>query len=141
MDLQPFRNLFRRRGVIDLAGPPDMTALLPFQRGCGRDVVEEMLGGTPTEVPQRYYDTSAISKLPLGVAQTLVWGRRDQFAPISLGESYVEAARRSNEKVSLISFADLGHFEIAAPIGSSWPALEKEILRMLSVNDQVMRGI
>ncbi len=84
--------------VIDLAGPPDMTALLPFQRGCGRDVVEEMLGGTPTEVPQRYSDTSAISKLPLGVAQTLVWGRRDQFAPISLGESYVEAARRSNEK-------------------------------------------
>ena len=124
------------RGVIDLAGTPDMEAFLPFQRGCGgRAVVEEMLGGTPTEVPQRYSDTSPISKLPLGVAQTLVWGRRDQFAPISLGESYVEAARRNNEKVNLISFADLGHFEIATPFGPSWPALEKEILRMLSVNN------
>jgi acetyl esterase/lipase len=124
------------RGVIDLAGPADMAAFLPFQRECGgRAVVEEMLGGTPTEVPQRYSDTSAISMLPLGVAQTLVWGRRDQFAPISLGESYVEAARRSSEKVSLISFADLGHFEIATPFGPSWPALEKEILGMLSVND------
>jgi acetyl esterase/lipase len=91
------------RGVIDLAGTADMAAFLPFQRGCGgRAVVEEMLGGTPTEVPQRYSDTSAISKLPLGVPQTLLWGRRDELAPISLGESYVEAARRSNEKVSLI---------------------------------------
>ena len=45
------------------------------------------------------------------VAQTLVWGRRDELAPISLDERYVEAARRSNEKLSLISFADLGHLE------------------------------
>jgi hypothetical protein len=35
----------------------------------------------------------------------------------------------------LISFADPGPFEIATPIGSSWMAVEKEILRMLSVND------
>jgi acetyl esterase/lipase len=124
------------RGVIDLAGPADMAAVLPFQMRCGgRPVVEEMLGGTPTEVPQRYSDTSAISKLPLGVAQTLVWGRRDENAPISMGESYVEAARRSNEKVNLITFADLGHFEIATTIGPSWPVVEKEIRRMLSLND------
>jgi pimeloyl-ACP methyl ester carboxylesterase len=87
----------------------------------------------PAEVPQRYSEASAIKMLPLGVAQTMVWGRRDDIAPISLGERYVEAARQSNERVQLLSFADTGHFEIATPLGSSWPALQKEIAQLLGV--------
>jgi acetyl esterase/lipase len=122
------------RGVIDLAGTPDMTAFFPLQRSnCGgRAVVEEMLGGTPADMPQRYAAASAISMLPLGVMQTLVWGERDEIAPISLGETYVEAARQTKENVNLLKFEGIGHFEIATPLPPSWPLVEKEILRMLS---------
>jgi hypothetical protein len=35
----------------------------------------------PAEVPQRYSEASAIKMLPLGVPETMVWGRRDNFAP------------------------------------------------------------
>jgi acetyl esterase/lipase len=122
------------RGVIDLAGTPDMTAFFPLQKSnCGgRAVVEEMLGGTPAEVPQRYAAASAINMLPLGVMQTVVWGERDDIAPISLGENYVKAAKQRNENVSLLKFEGIGHFEIATPFPPSWPLVEKEILRMLS---------
>jgi acetyl esterase/lipase len=124
-------------GVIDLAGTADMAAFFPLQRSScgGRAVVEEMLGGTPTEVPQRYAEASAIKMLPLGVKQTLVWGKLDTIAPISLGEAYVTAANRKDEMISFLGFNDIGHFEIATPMAPSWPVLEKEILRMLSVNE------
>ena len=125
------------RGVIDLAGTADMAAFLPLQRSScgGRAVVEEMLGGTPAEVPQRYSEVSAIKMLPLGVTQTLVWGKLDKMVPVSLGEAYVAAAKRNNETVNLLSFSNIGHFEIATPRAPSWPVLEQEILRMLSVNE------
>lgn len=125
------------RGVIDLAGTADMAAFSPLQRSnCGgRAVVEEMLGGTPAEVPQHYSEVSAIKMLPLGVRQTLVWGKLDKIAPISLGEAYVAAAKRKDELVNFLRFNGIGHFEIATTMAPSWPVLEKEILRMLSVHE------
>jgi acetyl esterase/lipase len=122
------------RGVIDLAGTPDMTAFFPLQRSScgGRAVVEEMLGGTPANVPQRYAVASAISMLPLGVMQTLVWGERDEVVPISIGQTYVKAAKQHNENVNLLKFEGIGHFEVATSLPPSWPPVEKEILRMLS---------
>jgi acetyl esterase/lipase len=122
------------RGVIDLAGTADMKTFLPLQRSScgGQPVVEEMLGGTPTDVPERYAAVSAIEMLPLGVMQTLVWGRPDQVAPISLAENYVAAAKRENETVNLITFEKIGHFEIATPFKPSWPLIEKQILTRLS---------
>jgi len=122
------------RGVIDLAGTPDMTAFYPLQRSScgGRAVVEEMLGGSPTEVPQHYSEASAIQMLPLRVKQIVVWGKSDKVVPISIGEAYVAAAKQRNETVRLLAFDNIGHFEIAAPISPSWPVLESEILKMLS---------
>lgn len=121
-------------GVVDLAGTPDMRAFFPLQRSnCGdRPVVEEMLGGTPTEQPQRYSQVSAINLLPLGVPQAVVWGGQDQFAPISLGKSYVSKARQKKERVAFLIFKNLGHFEIATPSKPSWRPIEKQIVGMLS---------
>jgi acetyl esterase/lipase len=56
------------RGVIDLAGAPDLEALIPTEQvGCRGPVVEQMLGGKPAEFPERYAQASAIKMLPLGV--------------------------------------------------------------------------
>jgi acetyl esterase/lipase len=121
------------RAVIDLAGTADMAAFIPYEsHGCeGRAVVEEMLGGAPAEVPQRYAEISAIKMLPLGVSQVLFWGRNDDIAPLSLAQGYLKAAKRAGDPVQLMSFADTGHFEIASPFSTTWPALEKEIALLL----------
>jgi len=120
------------RGVIDLAGIADMAAFIPFEKSCGTAVVEQMLGGTPAEVPEYYAQTSAIRMLPLGVRQTLIWGRRDQVFPISLGEKYVQTAEHAGDPVRRVSIPEAGHFEIANPFSAAWPTVEGEILSLLA---------
>jgi pimeloyl-ACP methyl ester carboxylesterase len=121
------------RGVIDLAGTANMEALIPLeQHGRAGAVVEQLLGGNPKEVPEHYNQASAIKMLPLGAAQTLVWGQRDDIAPVSLGETYTEAAKRLGENVRLVIIPGAGHFEIASPISAAWPAVEAEILSLLA---------
>lgn len=122
------------RGVIDLAGTPDMEAFFPLQRSnCGdRPVVEEMVGGTPAQHPERYFQVSAIDLLPLGIRQAVVWGRKDQSAPLYLGRNYVTRAKQMREKITFLIFENIGHFEIATPLKPSWPLIEKQITSMLS---------
>jgi pimeloyl-ACP methyl ester carboxylesterase len=121
------------RGVIDLAGIVDMEAFIPLeQQVCREAVVEQVLGGKPAEVPERYAQASAISMLPIGVQQTLIWGRRDQFVPISLLEKYTQTAERAGDPARLVSVPDVGHFELASPFSPAWPAVEREIVALLA---------
>ena len=121
------------RGVIDLAGTADMEAIIQFeQHGCGGAVVEEMLGGKPVDVPERYAQVSAIKMLPLGLRQVLIWGKNDDVSPISLGEKYTLAAKQAGDPVRLVSIPDVGHFEIASPFATTWPTVRSEIRALLA---------
>ena len=54
------------RGVMDLAGPLDMTVNIPgYEAICEDSVITSLLGGTPANVPERYSQASAITLLPL----------------------------------------------------------------------------
>jgi pimeloyl-ACP methyl ester carboxylesterase len=122
----------RVRGVIDLAGPVDMTANIPgCEARCGDTVVTSMLGGTPSAVPGRYAQVSAIKMLPLGIPQALVWGTREDFVPLPLAEAYTQAAARAGDRVRLVVIPGVGHFEIASPRSSTWPQVESAIRSLL----------
>jgi acetyl esterase/lipase len=121
------------RGVIDLAGTPDLEALIPAEQvSCRGPVVEQLLGGKPAEVPQRYAEASAIKMLPLGVPQTLFWGGRDDIVPASIGERYVQTAVHAGDPTRLVTFPGVGHFEIASPFSATWPTVENEIVSLLA---------
>jgi acetyl esterase/lipase len=121
------------RGVIDLAGTGDMKGFIQFEKhGCHGAVVEEMLGGKPIDVPERYAQASAINMLPLGIPQVLIWGRNDDIAPIWMGERYTLAAKQAGDPVRLLSIPDVGHFEIASPLATTWPAVRSEIFALLT---------
>ena len=121
------------RGVIDLAGTTDMEAFIQFeQHGCNGAVVEEMLGGKPADVPERYAQVSAIKMVPLEIPQVLIWGGDDDIAPISLGEKYTVAAKQAGDPVRLVSIPGVGHFEIASPLATTWPAVRNEIVALLA---------
>jgi acetyl esterase/lipase len=118
--------------VFDLAGGPQMAAYIPVeQQACAAPVVEEMMGGGPKKFPDRFRDVSAAELLPLGVAQTMVWGERDNVVPIALGRTYVATAKRAGDPVEFLSFPEAGHFEIASPLSSTWPRLNALILKAL----------
>jgi acetyl esterase/lipase len=120
------------RGVIDLAGPVDLTANIQgYQVLCRDTVITSLLGGTPATVPGRYEQASAITLLPLGVPQVLLEGTHEDFVPRPLMESYAQAARRAGDPVRLIVIPGAGHFEIASPRSSAWPTVESAIRSLL----------
>jgi acetyl esterase/lipase len=121
------------RGVVDLAGPVDMTAnIAGYQALCRDSVITSLLGGTPATVPERYRHVSAISLLPLGVPQVLIVGSYEEFVPLRFVEAYEGAARRAGDSVRVIVIPGAGHFEIASPRSAAWPRVESAIRSLLA---------
>jgi acetyl esterase/lipase len=120
------------RGVVDLAGPGDMETEIAVEVGaCQSRVVEELLGGSPADVPERYAQVSASRMLPLGVSQVLVWGDHDNLRPMWLGEKYAQAATAAGDSVELLIVPGLGHFEVASPYSTAWPKVRGAIRSLL----------
>lgn len=120
------------RGVVDLAGPGDMATEIAVEVGaCQSRVVEQFLGGSPADVPERYAQVSASKMLPLGVPQVLVWGDHDNLRPMWLAEKYAKAATTAGDSVDLIIVPGLGHFEVASPYSSAWPKVRDAISFLL----------
>lgn len=120
------------RGVLDLAGPVDLTANIPGYEGLCRDtVITALVGGTPAAVPERYAQASAIKLLPFGTPQVLLIGEYEEFVPRPLAETYVRAAAEAGDPVRLIVIPNVGHFEIASPRAATWRRVASVIRSLL----------
>jgi acetyl esterase/lipase len=120
------------RGVMDLAGPVDMTANIPgYEALCRDTVITSLLGGTPAAVPDHYAEASAMKLLPLAIPQVLVLGSHEEFVPLRLVDAYVLAARRAGDQVHRILIPRAGHFEIASPQSFTWPQIKSAIQSLL----------
>jgi len=120
------------RGVMDLAGPVDMTANIPgYEALCRDTVISSVLGGTPAAVPDHYAQASAIKLLPLGIPQVLVLGTHEDYVPLALVDAYVHAATQAGDQVRRILIPGAGHFEIASPLAFTWPQIKPPIRALL----------
>jgi acetyl esterase/lipase len=120
------------RGVMDLAGPVDMTANIPgYEALCRDTVITSLLGGTPAAVPEHYAQASAMKLLPLGIPQVLVLGSHEDYVPLPLVDSYVRAATEAGDPVRRILIPGAGHFEIASPLSFTWPKVNAAIRSLL----------
>ena len=122
------------RGVLNLAGPVDLSENIAGYEGLCRDtVVTGLMGGTPAQVPDRYAQASARPLIPLGVPQVLLMGEHEDFVPRSLAEAYARAATDAGDLVRVIVIPAVGHFDIASPVATTWP-------RVLSVINSLLEG-
>jgi pimeloyl-ACP methyl ester carboxylesterase len=120
------------RGVMNLAGPVDMTAnIAGYEALCRDTVITSLLGGTPSEVPEHYAHASVNKLLPLGLPQMLVWGEHEEFVPRPLAEAYAVAATQAGDPVRLLVIPGLGHFDIASPRAPSWPQVASAVRSLL----------
>jgi acetyl esterase/lipase len=120
------------RGVVDLAGPLDLTTNVEGYEGLCRDrVITNLMGGTPASVPERYAQASPMKLVPLGVPQVVVLGEHEEYVPLPLARSYVQAAERTGDRVRLIVIPGVGHFEIASPRAAIWPKVESAIRSLI----------
>jgi acetyl esterase/lipase len=110
----------RVRAVVSLAGVVDLAEA--SRRRLGNGVTDELLGGAPDDVPDRYARASPLALLPLGVRQVVVHGTEDEIVPLDLSERYVDAARAAGDDATLVALDGVGHFE---PIDPQAAAFER----------------
>ena len=105
-------------GVVDLEEA--------WRLGLSTEVAAELLGGSPREVPERYAAASPAARLPLGVRQLLVHGKRDDTVPVEMSRAYALRAREAGDEVELVE-TDEGHFECLEPSSASWSVIVERL--------------
>ena len=99
--------------VLALAAVSDLT-------GAG-NVAARLLGGSPSDVPQRWAQADPIRALPLRVPVTLVHGLRDATVEVQRSREYAAAAEAAGAPVTLIEVPG-DHRELIDPSTPSWRA-------------------
>jgi acetyl esterase/lipase len=113
-------------GIVSLAGVGDL-GLPEYQAICGC-VVPKLMGGSPSEVPERYAQGSPIELLPLNVRQILVQGAVDPVVSLTSARAYHEAAQKSGNKTQLVVIQGAGHYEVVMPSTSAYQTVKKAVL-------------
>jgi len=122
----------RVRGVVDLAGPVDLSAnIAGYEALCRDSVITTLMGGSPASVPERYAQASPIKLLPLGIPQVLVIGEHEDFVPRRFVDAYAQAAAAAGDSLRVIIVPRVGHFELASPRAAPWPQVESAIRSLL----------
>ncbi|HYR43519.1 MAG TPA: prolyl oligopeptidase family serine peptidase, partial [Terriglobia bacterium] len=99
--------------VISLAGVADLRRA--WELHLSNTVVADFLGGSPSEVPDRYEWASPIEQLPLGLPQKLFHGTADKSVLYEISERYAHTAQMRGDDAELITLEGAGHFELVDP--------------------------
>jgi len=81
---------------------------------------DELMGGPPDRVPERYAAGSPSERLPLGVPTLLVHGGRDDTVPVELSRNLHAAAVAADDDCELVVHERDGHFEHIDPATAAW---------------------
>ncbi len=119
-------------GVLGLAAITDLASYRIGPADSCHAAVDLLMGGTPSEVPQRYADASPAQRLPLGVPQVLVQGAEDDTVSLESVQSYAHAAQQAGDDVRVLALAGAGHFDVAVNAPSSEAALVDALGWLLS---------
>jgi acetyl esterase/lipase len=117
------------KGVVPLAPVADLRRA--WELRLSSDVVKELLGGSPAEVPDHYRAASPMEMIPLGVKQRLIHGDRDDVVPLAMSRSYAAAAAKSGDECTLTEPQDAGHFELIDPRTAAWGRVRDTIEKLL----------
>ena len=109
-------------GVVDIEGPVDLATFIAIDRQvCGTpSVVEELLGGGPDKLAERYREASAAGLLPLGTKQELLIADKDSEPWIGSIKAYGEAAKKAGDPVTVTMMENSGHFDGLNPKATAW---------------------
>lgn len=101
-------------GVLDLVGAAD--------DGVGGSAVPDLLGGSPSEVPDRYASASPLAHLPLAVPVRCVHAKGDLNVPYGQSETYVTAATAAGDDATLTT-VDGDHFTLIDTSTPAWTSI------------------
>jgi pimeloyl-ACP methyl ester carboxylesterase len=103
--------------VVSLAGVVDLG--LAHRLGLDDGATDELLGGGPDEVPDRYAATDPMLLTP-HVPVVQVHGTDDDRVPIEIGRSYLS---RGASGVRMVELSGIEHFGLIDPLSRAWPTV------------------
>jgi acetyl esterase/lipase len=105
------------RDGLDLPCPPSSA---PARRA--QPAAAELLGGSQVAVAGRYRLGSPLELLPVGreVAQLLIHGDADEIVPVEHSLRYARSAERAGDRVRVVRFPGMGHFDMLDPEHEAW---------------------
>ena len=119
------------KAAVALGGPGDLKGFYEYAgRICGSNVIDSLMGGSPSSVPDRYAQGSPAEMLPFGVRQVLIVGVDDGVMPPPARQSYAAAAMKAGDTVEIVEVPG-GHFEVIAPTSAAWPTVRDKVLSLL----------
>jgi acetyl esterase/lipase len=130
-------SLYRERplplhAAAALGGPGDLRDFTTYASTvCGGPVIEQLMGGNPGSVPDRYAQGSPSELLPLGVRQVLIVGSDDRVMPARAREAYVAAAAKAGDVAEVVVVPAAAHFEVIAPTSAAWPTVRDTLLGLV----------
>lgn len=117
------------RLVVALASVFDMADAA--RRNLSRAAVPQFLGGSSSEMPDRYRAASPAGLLPIGVPQLLVHGSADGTVPVDMSETYAPLARAAGDQVELHIISGADHMQLVESRWSAWPMVAERIEALL----------
>lgn len=112
--------------VVSLAGIPDLERAV--EQSICRGAPQELMGGLPHQVPDRYAAGSPQRLLPLGVTQLHICGSDDWIVPVNYVRRCASQAERAGDEATFMPVARAGHFEIVSARHAVWPTVCDAIL-------------
>lgn len=104
-------------GVVSQAGVLDLA--VAADTGVGSGAPQDLLGGSPATVPQRYRLADPIQRVPLAAPVLCVHARADQNVPYAQSTAYVAAATAVGGTARLDKVAG-DHFTLIDPTTPAW---------------------
>ena len=124
------RKPLKLKGVVALAGIPDLAAYSMEQGSCNA-AVQRLMGGLQADKPSQYAQASPAALLPLQVKQLLVQGELDPIVPVSQSAGYVASARASGDNARQLLVPGAGHFDVVVPDTPAWPTVVEAVQELL----------
>ncbi|MGC5018898.1 alpha/beta hydrolase family protein [Micromonospora sp. DT47] len=106
-------------GVLALAPVADLAEAYRLDLDSG--AVAALLGGGPTDHPDRYAAADPRTLVPLRPRTVIVHGLRDRQVPATVSRSFVTAARAAGSDVTLVELPECEHFGLIDPDSAAWP--------------------
>ncbi len=113
-------------GAVDLRLCVELGGFFRFRRS--RPMAESLLGGSPSQVPDRYRAANPGDLLPFGSRQILLQGSEDDQIPPELPLRWAEKARQQWDRVDVQILPGADHFDVVDPQSKAWPAVQKGLL-------------
>lgn len=121
----------RLRAAVALGGPGDLRAFREYDETiCGAPVIDQLMGGAPETVGDRYAQGSPAELLPFGVRQVLIVGLDDGVMPPPEREAYAARATKAGDRAEIVEVPG-GHFEVIAPTSAAWPKVRDTLLALV----------